>query len=598
MFKCLIILTVHIFLANSTSEIGPDVNYCDFPCGSHMHTICKLKHRCEVSSKCKRFQNSPFSDSEKQKIIQTHNNFRNLIALGEGCKSMEGKWFPPAASMRELVWDGELEFQAQCWANQCVMEHDICRRKYDGQYAGQILAWVRHKSVFSALRAFFDECKNTSLANIDSYGTGKEWGGHFAQMIYWNTTQVGCARVIYEFEDRSSERVMFVCNYAWAGSRVGEPIYIRGSPASRCPAHSKPHMDLKGLCTTNPSKSKVPNICKFAKDKKKCIPYLSMVKSVRRSYWTPDYDVYGQPVNFCDEKYRCWQGIHTICQANHNCRRKPHCLDDSELTQKEKRDILNRHNELRNTVALGKLKQIQGYQLTFPQASNMQELVWDEELEFFAQCLANQGIYKHDNCTIKTDGTPFGQNIASGYGYTIMDFVNAWYAEYENLNQLSSVLEPTEYPYQTGHFTQLVYAESMYIGCAKSRFWSNNKVDTFLVCNYGPAGNKKYQPMYIKGKPCASCQGRCHRIYKGLCKTQPSRSKPPNICKPYDYDCGPILKEPGLKDYYHHKWYARIKKSKKNETQKFVRASAVLKKNSFVLMGFVGCITVTYNFLL
>ncbi|KAF2884507.1 hypothetical protein ILUMI_21652 [Ignelater luminosus] len=334
-------ITAHLFLADAASEKGPDVNYCNFPCRiSHMHTICKLKHRCEASLRCKRFKNLPFSNKEKQKIMHTHNSFRNRIALGRGCKSMEGRWFPAAASMRELVWDRELEFQAQCWANQCIMKHDTCRRKYDGQYAGQILASVRHESIFPALRLFFNECKNTSVANIDWYGTGKEWGSHFAQMVYWNTTQIGCARVIYELALPSSRRVTFVCNYAWAGNWVGEPIYIRGSPASQCPAHSKPHRELKGLCTTNPSKSKIPNICKFAKDKKKCIPYLAMVKRVRF----------------------------------HRDR------------QEGKRYILNEHNELRNKVALG---QLGNTRIICPQASNMREIIWDEELEFFAQCWIN-----------------------------------------------------------------------------------------------------------------------------------------------------------------------------------------------------------------
>lgn len=71
-----------------------------------------------------------------------------------------------------------------------------------------------------------------------------------------------------------------------------------------------------------------------------------MVQDVRNDRLEPK-------VNFCDEKYKCYNGIHTICKVNHNCRKKPSCLDSPRLTLKKKADILNKHNELRNMVALG-----------------------------------------------------------------------------------------------------------------------------------------------------------------------------------------------------------------------------------------------------
>ncbi|KAF2879950.1 hypothetical protein ILUMI_26219 [Ignelater luminosus] len=600
MLECLIILTAYIFLANSASEIGPDVNYCNFPCGPHMHTICKLKHRCEVSAKCKRFKNLPFSDNEKQEIIQTHNSFRNLIALGKGCKSIEGKWFPPAASMRELVWDRELEFQAQCWANQCIMERDTCRRKYDGQYAEQILAWIRRESVIPTLRAFFDECKNTSLTNIDSYGTGKEWGSNFAQMVYWNTTQIGCARVVYEFAYRSSKMVMFVCNYAWAGNWVSQPVYIKGSPASQCPAHSKPHIEFKGLCTTDPSKSKVPYICKFANDKKKCIPYLSIDKGVKFRRGQYIYGKRGPVVNYCDAKYNCSNRIaHFVCRVNRKCGVKKRCKKGAQLSQKEKRDILNKHNELRNEVALG---QLDSTGIMLPQASDMREIVWDEELEFLAQCWANQCTSEHANCNKKADGTPVGQNMGPNLYNKMLDVVDTWFQEKSKLPNLG-VLKQFYFHPSFAHFTQAIHAKTTQIGCAKTKMENYPKFGDIgrLVCNYAPAGNLFDKSVYTFGTPCTKCQGNCHEIYTGLCKTRPSMSKVPNICTPYE--CSEILEEPGLKQYHHHghhNWwkhnnkYFPIKKSKKDEKQKFVKSSAALKKNS----GFVGFIAVTYNFLL
>lgn len=45
----------------------------------------------------------------------------------------------------------------------------------------------------------------------------------------------------------------------------------------------------------------------------------------------------------------------------------------------------------------------------------MQEVVWDEELEFFAQCLVNQCEFSHDKCPVRTDEKYFGQILHLGY---------------------------------------------------------------------------------------------------------------------------------------------------------------------------------------
>ena len=40
--------------------------------------------------------------------------------------------------------------------------------------------------------------------------------------------------------------------------------------------------------------------------------------------------------------------------------------------------------------------------------------------------------------------------------------------------------------------------------------------DQILVCNYGPAGNYIYQPVYIRGEPCSSCPAGA-KCRNGLC---------------------------------------------------------------------------------
>lgn len=61
-----------------------------------------------------------------KKIVDTHNNFRNLIASGNETRL----GFPSAANMLKMEWDNELAYVAQAHANQCKFEHDCydCRR--------------------------------------------------------------------------------------------------------------------------------------------------------------------------------------------------------------------------------------------------------------------------------------------------------------------------------------------------------------------------------------------------------------------------------------------------------------------------------------
>eukprot|EP01084_Bolivina_argentea_P263208 445387_1 len=67
-----------------------------------------------------------FSSTEKQQILDAHNNRRDLAASGnEKCASATGSETkcPSATNMNYLFWDNGLETISTYWAHQCVWGH-------------------------------------------------------------------------------------------------------------------------------------------------------------------------------------------------------------------------------------------------------------------------------------------------------------------------------------------------------------------------------------------------------------------------------------------------------------------------------------------
>ncbi len=71
----------------------------------------------------------------------------------------------------------------------------------------------------------------------------------------------------------------------------------------------------------------------------------------------------------------------------------------------------------------------------------------------------------------------------------------------------------------TGHYTQLVWAESSLLGCGQITYDQDRFVNQFVVCNYGPAGNVIGSPIYTEGSACSLCPDgtTCSIEFPGLC---------------------------------------------------------------------------------
>ncbi|KAL3221182.1 hypothetical protein MRX96_029522 [Rhipicephalus microplus] len=139
------------------------------------------------------------------------------------------------------------------------------------------------------------------------------------------------------------------------------------------------------------------------------------------------------------EEYRLRRPTHTACRApNKNCK-----IAKSGVSPSDRLLILKTHNDFRSMVALGKLK-------GFPPAADMRKLEWDAELASVAQNLAFRGR-----------NFPFLENDWSGR-------VREWFIEHadfspERRQSFRVLAQDRRKP--TGHFTQLVWADTSYVGC-------------------------------------------------------------------------------------------------------------------------------------
>uniref|UniRef100_A0A8C4HKD6 Cysteine-rich secretory protein LCCL domain containing 2 n=1 Tax=Dicentrarchus labrax TaxID=13489 RepID=A0A8C4HKD6_DICLA len=167
----------------------------------------------------------------------------------------------------------------------------------------------------------------------------------------------------------------------------------------------------------------------------------------------------------------------------------------------DREDIIQLHNKLRGGV--------------YPTASNMEHMIWDDELERSATHWSEECQWDHGPQDLLMS---IGQNLAVHWGrYRSPAFhVQAWYDEVKDYTYPYShecnpwCPERCSGPMCT-HYTQLVWATTNRVGCAVhvcprmnvwGEIWENA---VYLVCNYSPKGNWIGEAPYQHGRPCSQC---------------------------------------------------------------------------------------------
>jgi len=211
---------------------NPKNTYCAYEAG-------KLGAKCGTEPWAE-----SLDDIEKDTVVAKHNQLRSGVANGTALPGLA------ATNMRRLVWDDVLAEGAQLWVNQCIYAHDEDRSNCDGS-VGQNAAWnagssgLKQFQWVGVTQRWYNEIKDfkdTSL--VDKFIAGPDFGkiGHFTQVIWAETTKIGCAAIGYAGSKWARE-LIHVCNYQPAGNMRGSPIFQTGGD---CPSGTTKGAD--GLC--------------------------------------------------------------------------------------------------------------------------------------------------------------------------------------------------------------------------------------------------------------------------------------------------------------------------------------------------------------
>merc|ERR1712179_495988 len=152
--------------------------------------------------------------------------------------------------------------------------------------------------------------------------------------------------------------------------------------------------------------------------------------------------------------------------------------------------------------------------------NQLREMVWSSELEKIAQRWADNCEFKHN----KNRGENIGENIAWSANSLIQDktavenevlaMIQRFYDEVVKFN--SKDINPFKFAKSTGHYTQLVRADTDEVGCGLVYYKDGGMNDVSLVCNYKVAGNVRTGEMYRVGEACSACQAN-QSCNDGLC---------------------------------------------------------------------------------
>ncbi|KAF0298534.1 Venom allergen 5 [Amphibalanus amphitrite] len=198
-------------------------SYCSInECDLNRHTMCRFPSSTPASA-CGPVAANSVSAADQAEILQAHNDLRRAVKNGD----YSSYGLPAAKSIPDLAWNSSLAAVAQRWANQCQTEHDECRNM-PGMFVGQNLAWSGNRAKDwrqqVAVQWFSTELQyvQSTLNNLRYRGGGAI---HLTQVIWAQTTQVGCAYMESTPPGYPYKKRIYFCNYGPRGNMHNQNVY-------------------------------------------------------------------------------------------------------------------------------------------------------------------------------------------------------------------------------------------------------------------------------------------------------------------------------------------------------------------------------------
>ena len=147
---------------------------------------------------------APSGGGMAQEILNAHNSYRSQVGV-------------PA-----LTWSDALASQAQDWANHLSANGLFQHSGTAGQGENLWMGTSRRFSFTQMVGSWGNEKQhfvNGTFPNVSNTGNWTDVG-HYTQMVWRNTTQVGCAVV-----DGSDGNARLVCRYVSQGNFIGQSVF-------------------------------------------------------------------------------------------------------------------------------------------------------------------------------------------------------------------------------------------------------------------------------------------------------------------------------------------------------------------------------------
>lgn len=190
------------------------------------------------------------------------------------------------------------------------------------------------------------------------------------------------------------------------------------------------------------------------------------------------------------------------------------------MTDSIRKTIVDEHNKLRSTLALGKAQnKSSGF---LPSGSNINKLSYDCNLEKETQEWIDKCTFQH----APLNGAA-SENIYQAWGSDMRPEthfpkgINMWWSELATKGFNSNDTTLTMDLANSGilHFTAVAWAKSSKVGCGFSNVCQKNGMTVvYMACRYTPSGNWINSKIYEKGQPCSACpNGASCSSTEGLC---------------------------------------------------------------------------------